>query len=138
MTCDAQQAEITEDLQCLARKFFQVTVHHVELLQGPIHPEEAVFFDQFQWRINKFQYPHVQWIQSGPVKSYYMKGMWMYVVYLFADFISSKCFNVINVMLCFSDAGSNLLLTYVTFVQNQFFNRHALVSQIREGKTETG
>ncbi|EZA50724.1 hypothetical protein X777_10774 [Ooceraea biroi] len=65
MTRDAQQAEITEDLQCFTREFFQIAVHHVELLKGPVHAEETVLLDQLQWRVDKFQYSHVQWIQSG-------------------------------------------------------------------------
>lgn len=134
MPRDAQQAEIAEDLQCLARKFFQVAVCHVELLKSSVHAEEAMLFDQPQRRVDELQHPYIQRIQGGPVKSYCGSArngivhstdlfrhlpQECYLSFFFYDFILNQ-------------------LTYVTFIQNQFLDRHALVSQIREGKAETG
>ena len=67
---DAQQAEIAEDLQCFTRKFFQIAVYYIKLLKSSVHAKKTVLFDQSQWRIDKFEYSHIQWIQSGPVESY--------------------------------------------------------------------
>jgi len=60
MPRDTQQAEIAENLQCFTRKFFQVAVYYIELLKSSINAEEAMLFDQSQWRVDKLQHSHIQ------------------------------------------------------------------------------
>lgn len=136
MPRDAQQAEIAKDLQCFARKFFQIAIYHVELLKSSVHAEEAMLFDQSQRRVDELQHPHIQRIQSGPVKSHCgsVINRIMYLMDLFRHLPQEY---YLHISLFFYDIILNQL-TYITFIQNQFLDRHALISQIREGKAETG
>lgn len=104
MPRDAQQAEIAKDLQCLARKFFQIAIYHVELLKSSVHAEEAMLFDQSQRRVDEFQHPHIQRIQSGPVKSH--------------------CKSAINRIMYLMDLFRHLLQEYYLHISLFFLRRY--------------